>query len=211
MDSNLFPTKANLMLMKRSHSIAQLGYDLMDRKRNVMVIELMQMIDKAKEIQEHIGTTFAKAYAALQQANISIGIERVNNLSYCAPIDNDVDIKFRSVMGVELPIVTTLPDEPKPIFGFVSSDSSFDNAYIRFLEVKHLTLELAEIESTIYKLAINIKKTKKRANALSDIIIPRIEGNIKYISAVFEEKEREEFTRLKVIKQQKKGHNTPKG
>ena len=69
--------------------------------------------------------------------------------------------------------------------------------------MKRLTIRLAEIENAVYRLAMNIKKTQRRANALKNIIIPRYEGIVSNIQNVLEEKDREEFTRLKVIKRQK--------
>ena len=68
---------------------------------------------------------------------------------------------------------------------------------------KRLNLVLAEIENSIYRLAIAIKKTQKRANALKNIIIPKYESQLQFITNSLEEKEREEFSRQKVIKSTK--------
>ena len=84
-----------------------------------------------------------------------------------------------------------------------STNSMLDRAYERFNEVKRLTAELAEVENSVYRLADAIKKTQKRANALKNIMIPRFEETVKFITDALEEKEREEFSRLKVIKSQK--------
>ena len=78
-----------------------------------------------------------------------------------------------------------------------------DEAYRSFIKVKKLTAELVEIENSVYRLADAISKTQKRANALKNIVIPRFEGNAKFIADALEEKEREEFSRLKVIKKKK--------
>ena len=66
--------------------------------------------------------------------------------------------------------------------------------------MKHLTAILAEVENSIYRLATAVKKTQSRANALKNIVIPKFQANAKYISDSLEEKEREEFSRMKVIK-----------
>ena len=81
MDPNTFPTKGNLMLAKNSLGLARMGYELMDKKRNILVREIMDLIEKAKEIQARIDTTFREAYAALQKANIENGIDYVQTIS----------------------------------------------------------------------------------------------------------------------------------
>ena len=81
--------------------------------------------------------------------------------------------------------------------------SLVDEAYIEFDRVKKLTAELAEVENSVYRLATAVNKTQKRANALKNIVIPRLTSTVKFISDSLEEKEREEFSRLKVIKAQK--------
>lgn len=198
MASRVFPTKSNLINAKKSHSLAVLGHDLMDRKRNILVREIMTMIDKTKEIHAQIDNTYAQAYLALQKANITLGI--VNEASQAIPIDNGLKLDVRSVMGVELPTVI-LEEQPRALYyGLESTNSMLDVAYRKFNEVKKLTARLAEVESNVYRLADAIKKSQKRTNALNNIIIPRLKDTIGYISDVLEEKEREDFSRLKVIK-----------
>ena len=82
MDPNEFPTKGNLILAKNSLALANQGYDLMDKKRNILIRELMELTEKAQNIQKEIDITFKKAYAALQKANIEMGIMNVENISY---------------------------------------------------------------------------------------------------------------------------------
>lgn len=62
---------------------------------------------------------------------------------------------------------------------------------------------LAEVDNSIYRLANAISKTQKRANALKNVVIPRYQSSIKEMTESLEEKEREEFSRMKVIKAQK--------
>lgn len=197
----VFPTKANLMNAKKSLELAKLGYDLMDRKRNILIREMMLLIDKAGEVQQKIDSTYSQAYAALQRANITLGM--CEEFSGATPIDDGLKIDYRSVMGVELPTVQLEDSKLDLRYGWSDTNSQLDEAYLRFDEVKKLTARLAEVESSVYKLANAIKKTQKRANALSNIIIPQFQETIKYITEALEEKEREDFSRLKVIKRQK--------
>ena len=203
MDPNTFPTKRNQMRAKNSLVLANMGYGLMDKKRNILIRELMGLIDEAKGIQAEIDSTFRAAYAALQKANIELGINYVQEVGASVPIDQDVKIKARSIMGTEIPLVQ---HETKPLqltYGFYNTTESLDEARYHFERVKELTIKLSMVENSAYRLANSIKKTQKRANALKNITIPKYETLSKDISEALEEKEREEFTRLKVIKRNK--------
>lgn len=203
MDPNTFPTKGNLMLAKNSLALARQGYELMDKKRNILLREMMELIDQAKDIQSQIDSTFRKAYAALQKANMEMGIVIVEQISYTVPVENSIRIKVRSVMGTEIPLVEYDETPPVPTAAFYSTRSSLDEAKAAFEKVKELSIKLSMIENAAIRLAANIKKTQKRANALQNITIPKYEALAKDIGNALEEKEREEFTRLKVIKRQK--------
>ena len=110
MDPNTFPTKGNLILAKNSLALSRQGFDLMDKKRNILIRELMELIDQAKDIQSQIDVTFRTAYAALQKANMEIGIRNVQEISRTVPVENSIEIKTRSVMGTESPLVRYEPD-----------------------------------------------------------------------------------------------------
>ena len=200
MNLNTFPTKGNLIAAKNSLALARQGYGLMDKKRNILIRELMQLIDKAKEIQSEIDSTYRLAYKALEQANIEHGIDYVNELATAVPIDDGIIIKTRSVMGTEIPLVQYREEDIKLSYAFYNTRECLDNARMHFKKVKDLTIKLSMIENSAYRLASNISKTQKRANALKNITIPRYETISKSITNALEEKEREEFTRLKVIK-----------
>jgi len=196
------PTKGNLLARKRSLELATTGYDLMDRKRNILIREMMGLIDRAVEIQSRIDITFSMAYRSLRIANITLGV--IDTVAASVPIDNSVEIRLRSVMGVDIPHVSKDTSPPSISYGFHETNSALDDAFVKFHHVKLLVRELAEVETTIYRLANAIKKTQKRANALKNIIIPNFTSEITFITEALEEKEREEFSRLKVIKRQKK-------
>ena len=199
----MVPTKGNLIIAKNTLALSKTGYGLLDKKRNILIREMMNLIDAAKALQSKIESTFTNAYSALEQANIDIGIETVEKIGYAMAVEDSLEIKFRSVMGVEIPIVV-LDEQPiKPDYGMKNTGSALDEAVVSFVKVKYLTRQLAQIETSVYRLADSIKKTQKRANALKNIMIPRYEKISSDIQNVLEEKEREEFTRLKVIKSNK--------
>ena len=200
MDPRSFPTKGNLILAKNSLSLAKQGFDLMDKKRNILIRELMDLIAQAKDIQEQIDSTFTYAYKCLQRANIENGINTVSQIAYTVPIEDSIRIKSRSIMGTEIPLVAYTPDEKVPTNSFSTTKESLDKAREAFQKVKELTIRLSMVEPSAYRLATNIKKTQKRANALKNITIPTYTNLVYTITNALEEKEREEFTRLKVIK-----------
>lgn len=207
MDPRTFPTKGNLILAKNSLALAKQGYELMDKKRNILIRELMNLIDEARDIQNEIDSTFTYAYQCLQRANIEHGISMVAQLAYTVPIENSITIQTRSIMGTEIPHVKYTPCSNVPTYSFSTTKESIDVATQAFKKVKDLTVKLSMVENAAYRLASNIKKTQKRANALQNITIPMYSQLVYSISNALEEKEREEFTRLKVIKRmkQKKG------
>ena len=168
MNLKAVPTKGNLIAAKNSLKLAKQGYNLMDKKRNILIRELMEMIENAKSIQYEIDETFRTAYECLESANIEMGITGVMEAAQAIPVEESVKIKVRSIMGTEIPLI----------------------------------IRLAMVENSAYRLAMNIKKTQKRTNALQNITIPATEAVIKTISDALEEKEREDFIRLKVIKRE---------
>ena len=199
MNPNSFPTKGNLIAAKNSLKLAKQGYELMDKKRNILIRELMDLIDRASRIQSQIDSTFRTAYGALQKANIELGIHHVEEISYSVPVEDSIRIKTRSIMGTEIPLAEYEKKPVQPTYSFYSTRQSLDEARIAFEQVKDLTIRLSTIENSAYRLAASISKTQKRANALKNITIPSYEALIRNISDALEEKEREEFTRLKVI------------
>ena len=198
MAQQVFPTKGNLIAQKKSLQLALLGYELLDRKRNILIRELMGLVEQAEQLRGSIEDTYKSAYSALQLANISLGL--VTPYAECVPIENGLTLSTRSVMGVDLPTVTLEPQELDINYGFLNTTAALDEAYVAFDKVKKASVQLAETENSIYRLSVAIRKTQRRANALKNIIIPNGEATVKYISDSLEEKEREEFSRLKVIK-----------
>ena len=196
------PTKGNLIAVKKSLALAKVGFDLLDRKRNILIRELMALIDRASNIQSTIDDSFAQAYRALEKANITLGF--CDEISKTVPVENSVKLDYRSIMGVEIPILSISSEENTGLYyGLSNTNARLDEAVALFTKAKEMTVELAEIENSVYRLAVSIKKTQKRANALKNIMIPRFEEEVKFITDALDEKDREDFSRLKVIKKQK--------
>jgi V/A-type H+-transporting ATPase subunit D len=197
---NIAPTKSNLLSAQSSLEFSQKGFELLDKKRNVLIREMMGYIGRAKDIQERINTTFIEAYEALRAANMTEGINTVEEIAESIDEVDDYSILLRSVMGVEIPTLKFKRSNPSPAYSFYRTNNAFDIAVLKFQEVRYLIYELAEVENSVYRLAMEVKKTQKRTNALQNIQIPKFREIVKYIQEVLEEKEREDFFRLKMVK-----------
>ena len=97
----VFPTKGNLIATKKSNDLAKLGYELMDRKRNILTREMMGLLDDVKKLRAEISFAYEEAYSALQKANMSLGV--ISDIVESVPLDNGLSLSYRSVMGVEIP------------------------------------------------------------------------------------------------------------
>ena len=203
MQENIAPTKANLMTAQVALDFSKKGYELLDKKRSVLIREMMSFMDRAKVIQQKMQEIFKEAYEALIMANITIGINEVNEVAESIPQATEFTILTQSVMGVEIPQIKYEKRELEPYYSFYHTNTALDVALKEFHRVKYLVYELAEIEDSVYKLATEIKRTQKRTNALKNIQIPKYEALVKMISEMLEEKEREDFFRLKVLKKKK--------
>jgi V/A-type H+-transporting ATPase subunit D len=203
MQGNIAATKSNLIAAKTALDFSKRGFELLDKKRNVLIRKMMDFVDRATEAQQKIREIFKEAYEALTVANITLGINKVNEIARSIPQATEFNILTYSVMGVEIPQIKYEPHRVEPCYSFYHTNTALDVALQKFQQVKYLIYDLAEIEDSIYKLAMEIKITQKRTNALKNIQIPRYEALVKSISEELEEKEREDFFRLKILKRKK--------
>lgn len=197
------PTKSNLIKAKSSLMLSKKGYELLDKKRNILIKEMMVIVGKAKSMHNDIYNILAEAYEKLKKANLTLGVKNVEDISQGVPDDEYYEILLKSVMGVDIPTIKYKEDNLVPAYGFYSSNAYLDEARQMFKEVKSKIYELAEVENSAFKLAIEIEKTQKRTNALQYVRIPKYKEQVKYIQEVLEEKEREDFFRLKRLKSKK--------
>lgn len=195
------PTKSNLIKAKSSLILSQNGFELLDKKRNVLIKEMMVFVNKAKTMYDEIYDVLGEAYGFLKKANVTLGVKNVEDMTYSISEEENYDILLKSVMGIDIPTIKYNQNQNfSPAYGFYNSNASLDEARQKFQTVKEKIYELAEIENSIFKLAMEIEKTKKRTNALKYVQIPRYKEQVKYITDVLEEKEREDFFRLKKLK-----------
>ncbi|BBJ28344.1 V-type ATP synthase subunit D [Athalassotoga saccharophila] len=194
------PTKSKLIETKRALALAREGYVLLDKKRNVLIRELMKLIDKARDVQSRTEALFKEAYEALMEANLYFGIENVQEIGLGVEEFRSLEIRLRSVMGVEVPEVGNVEPKFSPAYGYAMTNAKLDVARKKFMEVLALSAKLAEVETGVYRLAIEIKRTQRRVNSLEYVLIPRYQETVKFIESYLEETERDDFFRMKRLK-----------
>ena len=200
MSNNVVPTKGNLMNARRSLELAKVGYDLMERKRKFLLREIAKRTDEYEQTKKEMERLSRDAFYSLRLATIADGLPLTQAQS--VPIDESVSVVTRSVMGVEVPEARVQPPERKIYYGLQYTGLQLDDAYSRFLDLKVLAVKAATLETALFRLQEAVVKTGKRSNALGNIVIPKFTSEIKFISDSLEEKEREDFARLKVIKKE---------
>jgi len=194
------PTKTNLMKVKRDLGFAREGWELLDQKRKILIVELMGLIDRAVEAQEEVETKLAEAYEALDQSILRMGRREVNMIALAMNIESDISVSEKRVMGVSLPRVKVRFDDRSPYFAAAESSIWIDEAIKKFREVLRLLGSLAEARISLMRLSREVGKTIRRVNALEKIFIPDYDETLKYIEMALEESEREAFFVLKLVK-----------
>ena len=200
MNSSTLPTKNNLMRLKDNLRLSKQGRDLLEKKKIILNMEKIKYVKKAKEKKEELDIVLQKAYQSYIQAVIETGVDNLIDISNGMSFDDVLDIKYKTIMGVEIPSIVYESKKAMLNYSLYDTTSSVDKTIIDFNKVKDLIIEYAELSNTIIRLEKSIEKVSKRSNALGDMIIPQTEKNISEIQDILEEREREEFTRLKVIK-----------
>jgi V/A-type H+-transporting ATPase subunit D len=194
------PTKTNLMKVRRDLGFATEGWELLEQKRKILVVELMGLIDRAVEAQEQVESKLEEAYAALDQAILRIGRREVNFLALGMNIGSEISFSERRVMGVSLPKVNVRFEDRSPYFAAAESSLWVDEAIKKFRDALNLLGSLAEARISLMRLSREVAKTIRRVNALEKIFIPDYEETLKYIQMALEESEREAFFVLKLVK-----------
>ncbi len=200
MSSNYLPTKTNLMKLQESLRITKQGHELLERKRMILTKELEKYIKQGETVKKNVKDLMDEGKALIRNANIDLGIDNLTNISNGVKIDDYIDIKNITLMGTEIPSAVHKKEVVKRNYGFYNTSSSVDEAIWKFNEIQEKLIELAILENTIFRLKKSIEKVRTRANALQNIIIPENEKNLRDISDKIDEREREEFARLKVVK-----------
>ncbi len=197
---NVAPTKSNYLSLGRQLEFAREGYDLLEQKRQILIFELMSRLGRARDAERRVAEALARAFAPLADTILEMGGEGVDRAALAVRGEHEVEVSETSLMGIRLPMVTVQSTPPDIQFGFTDTSAHADRTMVRFTEVLPLLGELAELENAVLRLARELKKTQRRVNALSKVFIPDYSDTIEYITSNLEERERESFVIMKMIK-----------
>jgi len=195
------PTKTNLLKLRNDLKFAQQGYELLDQKRNILIIELLALVDQTVDFQNRVEKALAKAYEALEEAVFDMGKLKVQYLTGAVNVSTDITVRSRRVMGVSLPVIETEFTEHAPYYSLMGNSFWIDSSLYFFKEVLKLLGKLSELKISVLRLANEVKKTIRKVNALEKIAIPDLAETVHFIQSRLEENERDMFVLMKMVKQ----------
>jgi V/A-type H+-transporting ATPase subunit D len=197
---NIAPTRSNLIRIKKDLTFAREGYEILDRKREVLTTELVRVAHEADVLQKEVWELLERAYRALEKARLTLGSDQVEWAALAANKSVDVHLKLRGIMGVAIPVIEARGEPPSMLYSLSGTNAALDEASAAFREVVIKTPQLSMLVTTVWRLAGELRKTQRRVNALQHIFIPAYEETVTFIVSSLEEREREEIFRLKWLK-----------
>ncbi len=200
MNTNIAPTKSNLMKIKDELAFSRTGYDLLDQKRSILVSELLTLVDQAVDYQNRVEKALSEADEALEDAIMHMGRLKVANLAGAVNISSSITLSSRKVMGVSLPRVSTEFAGSGPFFSPEGTSMLSEVAVTRYREALALMGQMAELKISIMRLAREVRKTIRKVNSLEKLVIPDREATVRYLSSRIEEAERESMIQMKSVK-----------
>jgi len=199
----IVPTKSNLLKVKERMNIALEGYDLLEQKREILVMELMHKLEQVKMLERDLDEKISTAYPCLKRMLIAVGRERADKLAQNIHYDYDITEKKVLVAGMKLPGLEIKIPGAELKYSPANSFAECDETVIEFLALVKILTELAAVRTIVWRLAREVRKTQRRVNALEKMVIPTARETRSYIEAVLEERDRDAFFASKLLK--KKG------
>jgi V/A-type H+-transporting ATPase subunit D len=203
MKVNIAATKTNLLKTRKSLTLTQEGFELLDEKRRILLGELTAIIDSVDEHQKRVDEALADAYKILDRAVVASGRDHCEVISYAVDIKSELSITHRRVMGVTVPVISLETRDRPPYYSTHGVNLHIDEAIARFKAILPLLAKLAEKKITLLRLAEEAQKTIRKVNALEKIYIPYYQDTVKYIGERLDEESRDSFSMLKLIKKAK--------
>ncbi len=200
---NIAPTKSNLLVLKDQLVIARDGHNLLEQKREILVMELMRIVEKIKLLEREIQKSVEKAYPSLRSMLMTVGEERIDRISHGIKYDFSFVEKSVTVAGMHFKTLDVNAPKQKLFYSFLGTYSDSDKVIVEFFKLLNLLTQMASIRTIAWRLAMEVKKTQRRVNALSKLVIPQTDDTRKYIEGVLEERERENTFTLKSLKNRK--------
>ncbi len=196
------PTKLELIKLRRRLSVSRKVHKILEDKREVLLHKLDELVDEANRARDNVWKTLPRVYSAINDAYLSVGPLTVDSIAITTPTSLQSKVRDTSMMGVPIPALETQWSEKAdgPTYGFSDTSSSLDVAIMTMRSILDEIFSAAQMENSIYRLAEELKKTQRQINALEYLIIPRYQKSISFIYLTLEERDREEFIRLKSMK-----------
>jgi V/A-type H+-transporting ATPase subunit D len=194
------PTKSNLIREKERLVLALEGYELLERKREILVMELMRRVDEVKILEREIDKRVGSAYPVLRRMLLSVGRENAGQLAAGAATDFSVETRRIQVAGLSAPSLVAKVPERKLRSSFLNSFAASDETVLEFTELLKLVAQMAGLRSVVWRLAKEVRKTQRRVNALEKMVIPESKARKAFIEASLEERERESVFTVKLLK-----------
>ena len=197
---NVAATKIELLKYKRSSQVASMVQKILDDKRKVLLKNIEEMIEEASKARGGIWDPLQDIYESVKEAYLTLGTGTVDSVAQSTPAVMEVAVKVRRVVDVKIPALTVTEKDTKSMpYGFADTNSSIDRAAKQIKILLPKICKAAEYENSIFSLAKALEKTQKLLNALENVIIPQYQQRIKFILATLEEREREEFAKIKKV------------
>ena len=197
---SIAPTRTNLIRVKKDLRFAREGHEILDRKREVLISELVRIAHEAEEAQKEVWQLLASGYVALQKARLTLGSDRVEWAALAANKSVDIHLRYRGIMGVAVPEIEASGAPHEMLYSLGDTNASLDESTSIFREIVQSLPRLSMLIATVWRLAGELRKTQRRVNALQHIFIPNYEATVSFIVSSLEEREREEIFRLKWLK-----------
>ena len=198
---NVTATKIELFKYKRSTQVASMVQKILDDKRKVLLKNIEEMIAEAQKTRGGIWEPLQDIYESVNESYLSLGVGTVDSVAQSTPGVMEVDSDVKRVVDVTIPVLTVTEKDTKSIpYGFADTNASIDRGAKLIKDLLPKICKAAEYENSIFSLAKALEKTQKLLNALENVIIPQYRQRVRFILATLEEREREEFARLKKVK-----------
>ena len=196
----VLPTKLELIRVKRSLQFSKIVYKILGDKREILLKRIDEMMVEAAKAREGMWQPLSEAYESLFNAYIKVGPAKLDSIGMTTPEQIDINVNSRTVVDVEVPTLQVTMKETGMTYGFMDTSYNLDEATKTMRKILPSICKAAELENAIFSLARELDKTQRLLNALEFVIIPHYEESIKFITSTLEEREREEFVRLKQVK-----------
>ena len=196
------PTRMDLLEIRKKLILAEKGHKLLEEKRDALIEKFFSIIEKRNQLKKDLDEDFKEAFMSLIQAQMILGERKVEDASYLVENAGEISLEIDNIMGVKIPKIDTnkIKTDLKSYYGFFETCSKLDDAQKKFSNLLNELINLANLESAIKSLTIEIEKTKRRVNVLENNLIPKLYATRKFIEMQLEEREREDFFRRKRIK-----------